>query len=96
MSRWKIYKSLYLTFKLRDEMKDTIEKVSNSKKKPTRRKYIIAAVVLLLCIIAGLVYRAITWEQKPDPESERIIRQIVAEQLNKDQIETKIVCFCFV
>ena len=65
-------------------MKDTIEKASNIKKKPSRRKYIITAGIIFLCIIAGLFYRAITWQPKPDPESEAIIRQAVAEQLTTD------------
>lgn len=35
--------------------------IIESKKKPSRRKYIIAVVIIFLCILAGLIYRAVTW-----------------------------------
>ncbi len=56
---------------------------SNPEKKPSRKKYLIPAVIIL-CILAGLIYRAITWESKPDPASEKIIRQAAAAQLTTD------------
>jgi hypothetical protein len=59
-------------------MKDEIEKASSTKKKPSRRKYIIAAGIIFLCILSGLIYRAMTWEQKPDPASEAKIRRDAA------------------
>ena len=58
-----------------------------SDKKLFWRKYIIAAVIIFLCIFAGLIYRTMTWESKPDPASERIIREAVSTILNKDPNE---------
>jgi hypothetical protein len=51
--------------------------------KPSRRKYIIAAIIALL-IITALVFIWFNREQKPDPDSEAIIRRLAAEQLHKD------------
>ena len=48
-----------------------------------RRKYIISAVIIFSCILAGLIYRTMTWEPKPDPESEAKIRQEVASRLQQ-------------
>jgi len=67
-------------------MKNNLEQ-NIKDKKSSKRKYIIAAFVIFLCIFAGLTYRAMTWEPKPDPESERVIRRFAAEQLNKDPNE---------
>lgn len=58
----------------------------NPEKKPSRRKYIIPAFIIL-CILAGYIYKVITWESKPDPASEKIIRQIAAKQLYKEPNE---------
>ena len=64
-----------------------MQKQSNSQKKHSRRKYLIATVIFFLCIFAGLIYRAMTWEPKPDPASEKIIREIASKQLNEDPNE---------
>ena len=69
MSRLRNYKRLCRILKLRDEMKDTIEKASNTKKKPSRRKYIIA-VGIILCILAGYIYLVVTWTPV-DSESQK-------------------------
>jgi hypothetical protein len=55
------------------------------KKKFSQRKYIIASAFLL--IIAALVFIYFTQEQKPDPVSEKVIREITALQHNKDPNE---------
>ncbi len=68
-------------------MNDENSKQSDSTIKPSRRRYIITAVIIFLCILAGLIYRAMTWESKPDPASEKIIRQIAAKQLYKEPNE---------
>ena len=62
-------------------MKDTMR---NKEKKPSRHRYIIPAVLFLLLIFAGCMYVVLSYEPKPDPASERIIREIVAEKLTKD------------
>jgi Leucine-rich repeat (LRR) protein len=59
---------------------------ANIPKKPLRRKYIIAAG-FILCVIAGYVYWVLTWnpvDSESIKESEAIIRQLAAAQLNKD------------
>ncbi|MBN1974387.1 MAG: hypothetical protein JW787_12160 [Sedimentisphaerales bacterium] len=53
------------------------------KKKHSYRSYTLAASFFLL-IIAALVFIYFTQEPQPDPTSEKIIRQAVARQLNKD------------
>ena len=55
-----------------------------SKKKPFRLKYIIPAVLFLLLIIAVFVYALLTYESQTDPASEKVIRQWVSSELNKD------------
>ena len=58
-----------------------------SKKKPSWRKYTLAAVIIFLCVLAGLIYKAVTWtpiDSESKKASEAIIRQSVAKQLNKD------------
>ena len=69
-------------------MEESSEIVIESKKKPARglclrQKYIFAAVIIFLCIFAGLIYRAMTWTPKPDPDSEAKIRQEVAKRLGR-------------
>ncbi len=64
-------------------MEESSEKVIENKKKPSRREYIIAAGIIFLCIITGLIYRAMTWEPKPDPESEKIIRELASREVYK-------------
>ena len=59
--------------------------MQNNNKKPSRRKKIIAGG--LLFIFAAYLYTVLTYEPKSDPESEKIIRQIAASQLNKDPNE---------
>ncbi|MBN1974382.1 MAG: hypothetical protein JW787_12135 [Sedimentisphaerales bacterium] len=56
-------------------------------KKLFKRKYILATAVLSLLIIAALVFNWFNNEQKPDPASEKIIREAAAAQLNKDPNE---------
>ncbi|MBN1973478.1 MAG: leucine-rich repeat domain-containing protein [Sedimentisphaerales bacterium] len=51
--------------------------------KANRLKIIIGIGALLL-IIAGLLVSFLKWEPKPDPTSEKIIREIAGKQLNKD------------
>lgn len=55
-----------------------------SKKKSSWRKYTFAAVVLLLLITLALVLSWFSQEQKPDPASEKLIREAAAYKLNKD------------
>jgi hypothetical protein len=62
-------------------MEKSSENVIEIKKKPARRKYFIAAGIIFLCIFTGLIYRTMTWESKPDTESEAKIRQEVAKKL---------------
>ena len=64
-----------------------MQKQSDSQKKPARGKYIIAGILLLLFIAAALVFSLFQPEPKPDSASEEIIRQVIAEQLNKDSNE---------
>ncbi|MBN1973471.1 MAG: leucine-rich repeat domain-containing protein [Sedimentisphaerales bacterium] len=56
------------------------------KKKLYHRKYIIAATVFLL-ISGALFVSFLKWEPKPDPASDKIIREAAAEQLGKDPNE---------
>ncbi len=54
--------------------------------KPSKQKYIIPAVIIL-CILAGLIYRAITWtpvDSESKKASEAIIRQAAAALLTTD------------
>ena len=59
--------------------------MQNNNKKPSQRRYIIAGGLLL--IFAVYLYTVLTYKAKSDPESEKIIRQIAASQLNKDPNE---------
>lgn len=68
-------------------MEESREIIKESTKKPARRKYIITIVCFVLLVIGTFAAAIIRWEQKSDQESEKIIRQIVAEQLNKDSNE---------
>lgn len=66
-------------------VKDILKKTSRGLRQKWR--YTIAAVVLLL-IISSLVYIWLTQEKlKPDPASEKIIRESAASILNKDPNE---------
>ena len=58
-----------------------MQKQNDSQKKPSRKKYIIPTIIIFLCILAGYIYMIVTWTKA----SEAIIRQTIAEQLNKDQ-----------
>ncbi len=51
--------------------------------KSSRRRYIIAAVIIFIFVLAVLIYRTITWEPKPDPASEKIIREAAAKESQK-------------
>jgi Leucine-rich repeat (LRR) protein len=53
-------------------------------KKYSHRKYIIAAAVILLFITSALVLFVFTQTRKPDPVSEKIIREATAAQIGKD------------
>ena len=68
-------------------MEESSEIVIESKKKPSRRKYIIAAGIIFLLITPIFIFILLSQNQKPDPESERVIREAVAKQLNKDPSE---------
>lgn len=65
-------------------MKDETEKQNDMQKKPSHRRYITAAVVILLLITSALVLFVFTQTRKPDPASERIIREAAAAQIGKD------------
>jgi Leucine-rich repeat (LRR) protein len=67
-------------------MNESIEQ-TNIQKKSSRRRYIIAAGFILLLIIVVLVFSLFQTEPKPDPASEKLIREAVAIQLNKDPNE---------
>ncbi len=56
-------------------------------KKTSSRKYRIAAIVILLLITSALVLFVFTQTRKPDPASEKIIREAAAAQLGKDPNE---------
>ncbi len=56
-------------------------------KKSSWRKYTLAAVALLLLIFSALVFILVTGKSKPDSTSEKIIREIAAEKLNKNPNE---------
>jgi Leucine-rich repeat (LRR) protein len=68
---------------------DNLNKVisSDNEKKHSIRKYILPAGIILLLVISALVFICFTQEPKPDPESEKIILEAVAKQLNKDPNE---------
>ncbi len=53
-------------------------------KKSSKRKYLIAAVCVVLFAIVALVVASLNQEQKPDPESERVIRQFAARRLYEE------------
>ena len=53
-------------------------------KKSSHRKYLIAGVVILLLITLALVLFVFIQTRRPDPESEKIIREAAAAQLGKD------------
>jgi Leucine-rich repeat (LRR) protein len=60
---------------------------NNLNKKPSSRKYKIAACFIFLLIVSSLIFIGINQEPKPDPESERIIREAAAKLLDKDPNE---------
>ncbi len=64
-------------------MKNEIEQ-NIINKKLSKRKYILAAVFLTLLITPALIFIMLSQKQKPDPESEKIIRDIVAKQIEKE------------
>lgn len=67
-------------------MNESTEQV-NIHKKSSRRKYIITTGIVLLFIILVLVFSLYQTEPKTDPGSEKIIREAVAIQLNKNPNE---------
>jgi hypothetical protein len=69
-------------------MKNDEKNQSTAAKKPYRKTYILAAGIILLLIIAALVFIWFTQEDpRPDPASEKIIREAAAKILNKDPYE---------
>ncbi len=67
-------------------MKNEAEQNVNYKKS-LRRKYIITAGIFLLFITPVFIFILLSQNPKPDPASERIIRESIAKQLNKDPNE---------
>ena len=65
-------------------MKDENTKQSDVTNRLSRCKLIFLAAFFFLFILTCYMYKVITWEHKPDPESERLIRQIAAKKLNKE------------
>lgn len=63
-------------------MKNNIQ--NKIQQKPPRRKYIIAAGIFLPVTIVIFVLGILNWQSISDMRSEKIIREITAEQLNKD------------
>lgn len=61
----------------------TINKI-NTGKTLLQNRFIIAAAIVLLCVIAIYIYASLTRKSKTQKESEAIIRQAAAAQLNKD------------
>ncbi len=51
------------------------------------KRHIIAVVCFILLVTFALVVAFFRWEPKPDPASERIIREEAAKKLNKDPNE---------
>lgn len=68
-------------------MKKDTEKLNDSQTKPSWRKHTLAAVIFLLLITAALVFIYFRQEQKPDPASEKIIREATAKIMYKDPNE---------
>ncbi len=60
-------------------MTDTMQ---NKEKKPSRRKYIIAAGMFVFLTMSALVFIIFSQNQKPDPASEALIRQLVSVNLH--------------
>ncbi len=60
---------------------------TNTQQKSSHRKYIISTVVILLLITFALVLFVFTQTRKPDPASEKIIREAAAAHLDKDPNE---------
>lgn len=54
----------------------------NETEKSSHCRYIAAAVICLL-MFSVFVFILFTQEQKPDPDSEKVIREVAAKQLNK-------------
>jgi Leucine-rich repeat (LRR) protein len=72
-------------------MNETIEQKNEVQNKPSRRKYIIAAGIIL-CVIAGFIYRFLTWDSNLHIDgviegNELFIRQTAAKTLNKEWLE---------
>ncbi len=59
-------------------MTDTTQ---NNEKKPLRQKYIITGGLFVLLIMSVLIFIIFSQNQKPDPESEKIIREIATEEI---------------
>ena len=64
-------------------MEEEYSKINNAKQKSSLGKYLII-ILIVLCIVAGYIYKIITWEPKPDLISEKIIYSRVANSLDKD------------
>ncbi len=64
-----------------------MQKGINTQKKLLHRRYLIAAVIASLLIMSILILIVLTQTQKPDPASEKIIREAAASQLGMDPNE---------
>jgi Leucine-rich repeat (LRR) protein len=69
------------------KMNESGHKRINIQKIPSKWKYIITAITLLFLIFTAFLYALLTDEPKPDPASEKIIREAAAKQLGKDPNE---------
>jgi internalin A len=68
---------------------------SGSQKRPSRKKYIIPDIVAIV-IIGALFISFLKWEPKPDPASEKIIREEAAhEHFSQTQIRKGLIPFPF-
>ena len=56
-------------------------------KQTFRKRYIVTAIIILFLITSALIFILLSQSPKPDPASEKIIRYIVAQQLNKNPNE---------
>ncbi len=71
-----------------EESSENVIKNKPAKRLCLRRKIKIAAGIIFLCILAGLIYRAMTWSPSVDFESQKasdiVIRNTAAEQIGKN------------
>ena len=60
------------------------ENVEKQNNKAFRLRYILAAVLIISTVIALSIFSSLNHESQSDPESEKIIREAAAKQLNKE------------